>query len=205
MIYSIQGTVAEKGEDFVVVQSGDIAYYLNTTLITIAEISETVGKITFYTYLNVREDAMELYGFASKEEKEWFQMLITVSGVGPKAGLAILSTLTPDNLSLSILNEDVKSLSTCKGIGPKTAKRIVLELKDKVAKMDISSVSLSGNSGSAYQQAGNLNSNFGEATSALMALGYSQLEASQAIRGADRDTDTETLIKLGLKALAKGV
>lgn len=204
MIYSIAGQVAEKGTDYVVVQCDKIAYYLHTTLNTLASLSSEHKDTVFFTYLHVREDIMELYGFSSKQEKEWFTLLITVSGVGPKAALAILSTLTPDNLTLCILNEDVKSLGTSKGIGPKTAKRIVLELKDKVAKLDL------GTSGQNTSLAQGIigqatNSAQQEAVSALVALGYSQLEAASALKGAESTLSVEELIKHGLKVLARQV
>lgn len=204
MIYSLKGQIAETGADYIVLQCDRVAYFLHTTSLTIAQVGSEVGDVTFYTYLNVREDAMELFGFASKEEKEWFQLLITVSGVGPKAGLAILSTLTPDDLTLCILNEDTKSIGTAKGIGPKTAKRIVLELKDKVSKMDTgtgfgttSQGVLSGNSGA--------NTATGEAISALVSLGYSQLEAANALQGIEYNTPVDELIRIGLKNLSKQV
>ena len=149
----------------------------------------------------VREDGIELFGFESNEERECFNKLITVSGVGPKAAMSILSVMTPDNLALAICTEDVKSISKAPGIGAKTAARIVLELKDKFSK-DLGAT-VSARPGTKITAAFIPSGNLSEATEALMVLGYDKNTVSNALSGIDPKTDVGEIIRLALKKLSR--
>lgn len=201
MIYSIQGELElltpADSHFLAVIDCGGIGYEIRTTMTTASQLKQG-GKTKLYTYLNVREDAVELFGFFDTEERNCFKMLISVSGVGPKAALSILSNVTPSQFALCVASGDSKSLTRAKGIGAKIAQRIVLELKDK-----ISNEQLAGgvtDSGSAAVLAGS--GNTAEAVSALVVLGYSKTDAVQALSSYPADTPVEELIKAGLKALA---
>lgn len=197
MIYSLKGIVTVTEQNLAVIECGGVGYGCRTTANTLAKIS-TGKEATLYTYLAVREDAVELFGFADMQELNCFKMLISVSGVGPKAAISILSGMTPQAFALCVASGDSKSLTTAPGIGKKIADRIVLELKDKIAKENVSSVS----SDSLIPVATASNS-VSEAISALMVLGYSNAEATKAIAGMPADSPTDALIKAGLKNLAK--
>ena len=197
MIYSLKGTVAVVEQNLAVIECGGVGYACRTTANTLATLkSGEESKLS--TYMAVREDAVELFGFAEMQELNCFKMLISVSGVGPKAAISILSGMTPQAFALCVASGDSKSLTTAPGIGKKIADRIVLELKDKIAKENISSVK----SDSLIPVAAVSNS-VSEAVSALMVLGYSNSEATKAIAGMPADTPTDALIKAGLKNLAK--
>lgn len=133
MLYYVNGTVAHIGPHLAVIDCGGVGYACRTTNYTIAHLQRGQAA-KLYTYLNVREDAVDLYGFFSENELNCFQMLTSVSGVGPKAALSILSSTTPEGLAMGIITEDEKSLTAAPGIGKKIAQRIILELKDKLAK-----------------------------------------------------------------------
>lgn len=197
MIYSLKGMVTVTEQNLAVIECGGVGYGCRTTANTLAKIS-TGKEATLYTYLAVREDAVELFGFADMQELNCFKMLISVSGVGPKAAISILSGMTPQAFALCVASGDSKALTTAPGIGKKIADRIVLELKDKIAKENVSSVS----SDSLIPVATASNS-VSEAISALMVLGYSNAEATKAIAGMPADSPTDALIKAGLKNLAK--
>ncbi|MBQ8932055.1 MAG: Holliday junction branch migration protein RuvA [Ruminiclostridium sp.] len=197
MIYSLKGIVTVTEQNLAVIECGGVGYGCRTTANTLAKIS-TGKEATLYTYLAVREDAVELFGFADMQELNCFKMLISVSGVGPKAAISILSGMTPQAFALCVASGDSKALTTAPGIGKKIADRIVLELKDKIAKENVSSVS----SDSLIPVATASNS-VSEAISALMVLGYSNAEATKAIAGMPADSPTDALIKAGLKNLAK--
>ncbi len=196
MIYSLTGKVSVIEQNLAVIECGGVGYACRTTANTLATLKlETEAKL--YTYMAVREDAVELFGFADMQELNCFKMLTSVSGVGPKAAISILSGMTPQAFALCVASGDSKSLTTAPGIGKKIADRIVLELKDKIAKENLSvksdsliPVAMPSNSAS-------------EAISALMVLGYSNAEATKAISGMPADTPTDALIKAGLKNLAK--
>ena len=197
MIYSLKGIVTVAEQNLAVIECGGVGYGCRTTANTLAKIS-TGKEATLYTYLAVREDAVELFGFADMQELNCFKMLISVSGVGPKAAISILSGMTPQAFALCVASGESKALTTAPGIGKKIADRIVLELKDKIAKENVSSVS----SDSLIPVATASNS-VSEAISALMVLGYSNAEATKAIAGMPADSPTDALIKAGLKNLAK--
>ena len=201
MLYYLNGTVAELDANLAVIDCGGVGFEVNTTATTIAQLRK--GETArIYTYLNVREDAMELYGFATQSEKRFFQLLIGVSGVGPKAALAILSANTPEGLTLAIVTGDEKTLMAAPGIGKKIAQRVILELKDKVAR-ETESVGWQGSAPAAPLTGGH--SPLDDAAAALGVLGYSAGEIHAALRGIDPEgKDTEALVKLGLRALLRG-
>ena len=197
MFYSLTGKVVAIEDTAVALQCGGIAFRCMTTLNTISKIGRTGEEATLFTHLNVREDAMDLFGFYTQQELDCFKQLISVSGVGPKAALAILSQLSPDKLALCIASGDVKSIIKAQGVGPKLAQRVVLELKDKfsagLAQGGVSVVDTASPS-----QAGG---NRAEAVEALIMLGYSRTEAASAIGKLDSSLPAEELIRLALKSL----
>ena len=197
MFYSLTGKVVAIEDSAVALQCGGIAFRCMTTLNTISKIGRTGEEATLFTHLNVREDAMDLFGFYTQQELNCFKQLISVSGVGPKAGLAILSQLSPDKLALCIASGDVKSITKAQGVGPKLAQRVVLELKDKfsagLAQGGVNVV----DTASPAQAGGNR----AEAVEALIMLGYSRTEAASAIGKLDPSLPAEELIRLALKSL----
>ena len=202
MFYSITGRVVYLDTQSVALETGGVAFKCSTTLTTVKKIGEKGSTATLYTYLNVREDALDLFGFYTEQELECFKLLISVSGVGPKAALAILSELTPDKLALCLATGDSKSITRAQGVGPKLAQRVVLELKDKLAK------GLELPADSPEIQAAGLaaaDGNASEAVSALVMLGYSQSEAAVAVSKLDNTLPVEDLIKQALKQLARQV
>ena len=199
MYYSLRGTLTASDGRMAVVECGGVGYLCTISLQTHGSLPPLGEQVMLYTYLSVREDAMELYGFATLAERECFKMLTQVSGVGAKVAVAILSTLTADQVAFSILTGDSKSLTAAPGVGPKLAQRIVLELKDKFAK---GQAEFSAGSLSASIPATVGTGNRGEAIAALAALGYSQAEAAAALANCAEDLSVEDLIRTGLKKLA---
>lgn len=197
MIYSLTGKLIHYEPDLAVIECGGVGYACHTTLATISKIGGE-KEVTLYTSLSVREDDVSLYGFATLEEKHAYELLTSVSGVGPKAGLAILSVCDPQQFALAVATGDSKLFTQAKGVGPKVAQRIVLELKDKVSKEQ---VLLGENNGVDFTEAQSGNS--GEAMSALVVLGYSQSEATSIIAKIDQSLPVEEIIKQALKGLAK--
>ncbi len=199
MFYYIEGKVSLLKQNLAVIDTGGVGYACHTSQNTIASVQE--GKpARLYTYLYVREDILDLYGFATEEELNCFQLLIGISGVGPKAALSILSIVPPQKLALSIMTGDEKILTQAQGIGKKTAQRIVLELRDKMAKEQLEGAVNTKIQPILLQQ----EDQTGEAVSALMVLGYSQSEAMQAMNGMDLSGLTaEDIIRQCLKRLAK--
>ncbi|MBR1562573.1 MAG: Holliday junction branch migration protein RuvA [Ruminococcus sp.] len=197
MIYSVRGKLIYAQGETAVIECAGVGYECRTSFMTQQAIA---GKedVMLYTHLAVREDAVELFGFYTKEELESFRMLIGVSGVGPKAALSILSSCTPSQFALAVATGDSSAFTKVKGIGAKTAQRIVLELKDKVAKGNKISVR-----GEAAAVSPVMNDNLQEAITALVVLGYSESEASAAIAKLDTSLSTEELIKKALMSLAK--
>lgn len=196
MIYSLSGKLIHTEAELAVVECGGVGYACKTTLSTLQKIAGE-EKVTLLTYMSVRDDAVELFGFADKEELRAFRLLISVSGVGPKAGLAILSAMNPQQFALSVATSDSRSFTQVKGIGKKTAERICLELKDKVAG---ETISVRGQASAAAPIAGG---NIGEAITALEVLGYSAAEAAGAIAQLDPQLPVEELIKKALVGLAR--
>ena len=201
MFYYLEGTVAELLPYLAVIDCGGVGYACKTTNNTLSHLKKgQKGKV--YTYLNVGEGVFDLYGFATQSELHTFRMLLGVSGVGPKAALAILSTGTPDALAMAIITGDEKTLTAAPGIGKKIAQRIVLELRDKMSKeqletaSSVSPVAMAAASGGANHTQ--------EAVAALMVLGYSQTEALQAMEGMDAaQMEAEEIIRQCLKKLVK--
>ena len=201
MFYYLNGTVAEIAAGLAVIDCGGVGYACATTNYTLSQLKKG-ERARLYTYLHVREDIFELYGFASQQELNSFKMLIGVSGVGPKAALAILAATTPQNLALSIVTEDEKALTAAQGIGKKIAQRIILELKDKLAKEQSSFTVQGGGSGAAPMPLGGSKS--GEAAAALAVLGYGSQEISTALKGIDLDAlPLEEIIRQALKKMVK--
>ena len=201
MFYYLNGTVAEIAAGLAVIDCGGVGYACATTNYTLSQLKKG-ERARLYTYLHVREDIFELYGFASQQELNSFKMLIGVSGVGPKAALAILSATTPQNLALSIVTGDEKALTAAPGIGKKIAQRIILELKDKLAR-ESAATGLDFSGGNAGKAA-SFTSKAGEAAAALSVLGYSAQEAAAALKGLDTDAlSLEELIRQALKRMAR--
>ena len=201
MFYYLSGTVAHVEPYLAVIDCGGVGYACRTTTFTLSQIKKG-DKAKLFTYLSVREDAMDLYGFASSEELKLFQQLISVSGVGPKAALSILSAGTPANLALAIITGDEKSLTAAAGVGKKLAQRIILELKDKLAKGQ--TVSAAGESVAGPAVTIIPQNKLSEASAALAVLGYSQAEINVALKGIDIDNQSlEQIIRLALKNMMK--
>lgn len=200
MIYCLTGKIVKKSMNAVVISCGGVGYYVQCPA-SVAGALPGVGKdATVYTVMSVSENDISLYGFASEEQQTCFEMLTGVSGVGPKVGLAILSVMEPDRVALAISAGDHKAFKAASGVGPKLAQRIVLELKDKVAKGFVDGISLedvAGASSSAPAAAG-----AGQAIAALVSLGYSQSEAAIAVSKIDATLPVEEIIKLALRSMA---
>lgn len=201
MYYYVSGEVAHVEPYLAVIDCGGVGYACRTTAFTLSQIKKG-DKAKLFTYLSVREDAMDLYGFASAEELKLFQQLISVSGVGPKAALSILSAGTPANLALAIITGDEKALTAAAGVGKKLAQRIILELKDKLAKGQ--TVSAAGESVAGPAVTIIPQNKLSEASAALAVLGYSQAEINVALKGIDIDNQSlEQIIRLALKNMMK--
>ncbi len=208
MFYYINGTLAHLESNLAVLDVGGVGYKLTISGTTYEAMpaSRSVKdppRVMLYTYLAVREDDIELFGFASETELSTFKLLITVSGVGPKAAMSILSLLTPEKFALAVCTDDKKTISKANGIGPKTAARIILELKDKLMKAHgeeaFGTLPLA-DTASAASGSGKLH----EATDALMVLGYSRAEALAALKDIDiASTELEEIIRLSLKKLMR--
>ena len=196
MIYSVTGRLIHTDAELAVVECAGVGYACRTSLSTLQKIAGR-EEVTLLTHLSVREDGVELFGFADEEELRSFRLLISVSGVGPKAAIAILSSMTPQQFALAVATGDSKSFTQVKGIGKKTAERLCLELKDKVAG---ETISVRGQKAIAAPIGGG---SVGEAITALEVLGYSAAEAAGAISKLDPSLSVEELIKGALKSLAR--
>ena len=200
MFYYLDGTVAEILPYLAVIDCGGVGYACKTTNNTLAALKKGQRK-KLYTLLNVAENLFELYGFASQSELNSFKLLIGVSGVGPKAALAILSSGTPETLAMAIVTGDEKALTAAPGVGKKIAQRIILELKDKMAKEAAGGLDFSGGKGAPAPAV--FGSKATEAAQALAVLGYSSQEVSIALKGLDMDQPLEEIVRQGLKRMAK--
>ncbi len=198
MIYSVRGKLIHTESELAVVECAGVGYACKTSFYTLQKIAGA-DEVTLYTYLAVRENDVDLFGFSSAEELKCFKMLIGVSGVGPKAALSILSSNTPSQFAVAVATADSKALTKCKGIGAKTAQRIVLELKDKIAKENTISVRGSDGIAEALPRGGAAE----EAVTALVVLGYTEAEALKAIGTPDPELPVEEIIKKALIALAR--
>lgn len=187
----IKGKLVKKTEGYVVLEANGIGYKIITTKSSVANAKE--GDAIFYTYLYVREDIFDLYGFSTLEERSAFELLITVNGVGPKAAVAILSCITASELAVAIVTNQPKVITAAQGIGTKIAQKIILELKDKIKNKDITPA--------AYNEASVSDSD--DTIDALVALGYGTAEALNAVRGLPPEMSVEEKIKEALKKLMK--
>lgn len=201
MIYNVKGTLTYIDSQFVVVECGGIGFKCFTSLNTSKSVGKIGSEVNLFTYLSVREDAMDLFGFSTQTELDSFKLLITVSGVGPKAAMAVLSELSPDKLAVAIASADTKAIIKANGIGKKTAERIVLELKDKMVHVSSDGVS------AAVASAGSIvdDSAASEAVAALVALGFSQSDAAVAVGQMDKSLSADEMIRLGLKQLSRNL
>jgi len=201
MFYYLEGNVTIIGQNLAVVDVGGLGYACMTTMNTLSRL-ETGKKARLYTYCNIKEDAFDIYGFHDLSEKRCFEQLLSVSGVGPKAALSILSASTPENLALAIISDDESALTVAPGVGKKLAQRIILELKDKVSK-ETASLKASGYappSGDTGQPAAKQR----DAAAALGVLGYSSAEISSAMRHLDLSAlSVEEIIREVLKNSVK--
>lgn len=195
MYYYIKGELVLRKENFAVIDNGGVGYKLYASAKTLESFREG-DKVTLYTYLNVHEDVFDLYGFATEDEQGMFLKLLSVSGVGPKAALAVLSVVTPKELALAVITKDSKILTKASGVGVKMAQRIILELADKLKDSEI----LPDGESDAISVSTDAQS---EAVSALMVLGYSQTEAKSAVSGIDQSLKTEEIVKRALVKLMR--
>ena len=197
MIYSVNGQVTHLEQNIIVVECGGVGFECRSTASAVSRAG--IGeKIKLFTYMNVREDSMELYGFVDESELNCFKMLICVSGVGCKVAVDILSSLSPQEFALAVVNEDVKTITRVKGIGNKMAQRIILELKDRLKKnnsfemADIPRINPGAVTGNA----------FSEALTSLMVLGFTNAQAQKALEGLSAELTVQELVKEGLKRLS---
>lgn len=202
MFYSITGKIVYTGENAIAVDCSGVAFYLTVSANTLRKCGDVGDTQTLFTYLSVREDALDLFGFADKAELDCYKLLTGISGVGPKAAIAILSALTPDALALAVAGDDAKSISAAQGIGAKIANRIILELKGKIDSIPVSSGSL-GNIAAVKKSV--LSYAGEDAVNALVMLGYSKSEAGIAVGKLDGNLSTEEMIKQALALLAKNM
>lgn len=206
MFSYIRGPLTEILGDVVVVEAGSIGWNIHVPLSVLERLPRIGEEVRIYTSFQVREDAMTLYGFLSRQDLQMFRMLLGVNGIGPKAALGILSVMNPENLRMAIVSEDAKSIARAPGIGPKTAKRVILDLKDKIRMDDLLPSGITGEELSPGMAEGSLISADGaakEAIEALVALGYSLSEASKAVRQipVDESMTAEAVLKASLKYL----
>lgn len=199
MIAYINGTLERRAESYIIIETGGIGYQIFVSPATLAKLPQTGERVKVFTYFSVKEDGVSLYGFASAEEQEMFHKLLTVSGVGPKGALGFLSQLTPQEIILAIISEDVKTLSKAPGVGRKTAQRVILELKDKFKTED--ALSLGEEVQGIVETSVGGDAKF-EAIDAMTALGYSRSEAARAVNAvAAEGMSTEDILKAALKKM----
>ena len=202
MIYCLTGKIVKKSLNAVVLSCCGVGYYTQCPASVAGALPGVGQETTLYTVMSVTENDVSLYGFATEEQQACFEMLTAVSGVGPKVGLAILSVMEPDRVALAISAGDHKAFKAASGVGPKLAQRIVLELKDKVAKGFVDGISLEDVAGASAQTPAAQSSS--QAIAALVSLGYSQSEAALAVSKIDAALPVEEIIKLALRGMAAG-
>lgn len=199
MYAHIDGIVADKTPDSVVIDCGGVGYRLMVSGQTLQQVPAVGERVKCYTVLSVREDAMDLFGFATREEKHMYEKLRGVSGIGPRTALGVLSALSVRDLSIALVTGDAAALARAPGVGKKTAQRLVLELRDKVDNEELTSAG-----GAAMSLAKPGDSAAGEAIEALMALGYASSEAAMAVgKVADKSEDATEIIRLALKGIGQ--
>ncbi len=200
MIYCLTGKIVKKSLNAVVISCGGVGYYAQCPASVAGALPGVGQETTLYTVMSVTENDVSLYGFATEEQQACFEMLTAVSGVGPKVGLAILSVMEPQRVALAISAGDHKAFKAATGVGPKLAQRIVLELKDKVAKGFVDGISLEDVAGTAADTP--VSQGSAQAIAALVSLGYSQSEAALAVAKIDAALPVEEIIKLALRGMA---
>ncbi len=206
MFSYIKGILTEIYDDVAVVEAGQIGWNIHVPLSVLESLPAMGSQVRIYTSFQVREDAMTLYGFLNRQDLHMFRQLLTVSGIGPKAALGILSALRPDDLRMAILSEDVKAISRSPGIGLKTAKRVILDLKDRIRMEDVLPAGMGGQPASCEPSAvSGADGAAREAVEALVALGYSMTEAAKAVRQVPQEEgmSVETILKASLKHLVR--
>ncbi len=201
MLYSLRGTLIHREMNLAVVECGGVGYQCFITLNTARQLPQVGAEVMLYTILNVREDAVELFGFADNSELACFKLLTSVNGVGPKAGLAILSELSPERVALAVASGDYKALTRAQGVGPKLAQRISLELKDKFGLPSATNAVVldTGTAVGGVSASGNA----AEAVGALTMLGFSAGEASAAVAKLDSNLTVEEMVRQALRALGR--
>ena len=197
----IKGVLTDMDEESIVVETDGIGYHIYTTGQTFRYLPSVGEEVKVYTYLHVREDAMLLFGFLTKDELKIYKLLLGVSGIGPKGALAILSVMTTDDLRFAVLGDDAKAIAKAPGVGTKTAQRLILELKDKMSLEDAFEQKFEKTGEPAENHAQGTKN---EAVQALVALGYSSSEALRALNGIEitEETDVEEILKMALKNMA---
>ena len=207
MIRYLSGMLAEVGETEIVVEVQGIGYAVHVPVSTMELLPDVGEQVKIYTYFSVREDAMQLFGFLNREDLQMYRLLISVNGVGPKAGLGIMGTLTGEDLRYAVMSEDAKTIAKAPGIGPKTAKKVILELKDKIDLEEMVAAGLeedSAGTNGISQTAGTGNQAVvQDAIEALVVLGYPKTDAARAVRSVElsEDLTVEELLKKSLKNL----
>lgn len=198
MIYNVNGTLTYTEPTFAVVECGGVGFKCFVSMNTLKDLTSIGTRVNLFTYMSVREDAMDLFGFSTQAELQAFKLLITVSGVGPKAAIAILSVLSPDRLSIAVSSGDVKSIQAANGVGKKTAERVVLELKDKMVGVGSESAA------SVVEgiQSVAASSNAQEAVEVLVSLGFNQSDAATVVGAMDKSLSVDDMIRKGLKQLS---
>ncbi len=196
MIYSVRGTLVHTEQNLAVVECGGVGYGCRTTLNTLRDV-KIGSEVTLYTYMSVREDAVELFGFSTQKELQTYKLLININGVGPKAGISILSILTPEQVAVAVSSGDWKTITQANGVGPKMAQRIVLELKDKFKSLE-SDDSLSPNGANT-----SVSGNIPAAVQALAVLGFSAADVTPILTKLDPNMSVEQMIGATLKKLGK--
>lgn len=202
MLYSVSGKLIYKDMTCAVVECGGVGFRCVATVNTLKQLPKTGEDVFLYTYMYVREDNISLYGFFDASELECFKLLLTVSGVGAKAAVSILSQLTPAQLTKAVTSGDVNAIKQAQGIGVKTAQRIALELKSKLKGISVES---EDDGLSAVMNSFMEGNNIQEATEALTALGYSRQEAARVLSRLDENLTVEELVREGLKLLSRQV
>ncbi|MCI6653402.1 MAG: Holliday junction branch migration protein RuvA [Ruminococcus sp.] len=196
MIYSVRGTLVHTEQNLAVVECGGVGYGCRTTLNTLRDV-KIGSEVTLYTYMSVREDAVELFGFSTQKELQTYKLLININGVGPKAGISILSILSPEQVAVAVSSGDWKTITQANGVGPKMAQRIVLELKDKFKSLE-SDDSLSPNGANT-----SVSGNIPAAVQALAVLGFSAADVTPILTKLDPNMSVEQMIGATLKKLGK--
>lgn len=198
MIYNVKGTLTYTDANFAVVECGGVGFKCYVSMTTLKSLTSVGTQVNLFTYLSVKEDAMDLFGFYTRDELDAFKLLITVNGIGPKAAMAILSVLPPDKLSIAISSGDSKAIQNAQGVGKKTAERVILELKDKMAGIGGESTAQAVGNISSVSSSGNAS----EAVEVLVSLGFNQSDAAQVVGAMDKSLSVDEMIRKGLKQLS---